>query len=399
MGDRLDQGSGLSGECIRTQQICRSDDAQADPRADVEASRRLGVRSVMVLPLLRNAHLVGVMEVFSSRPAAFGERDEHTLRALARRVLKNLERAAEPIPAPVAAPAILERDGERVHSDGLDSLGPCATAAPPFVPQPPAFQPSVGQASAEETFAEAVIETTRWRSFDFLTWALGATVLACAILLGVLVGKHLVWQRAAAGGRGVRTAATGSVPTGNAVAGSSDPTALIVPSAANSAATVASSSGTKASTSNSKRTAPDSLPPGSLRVYEKGKEVFRLPASENTAEPSATREAGVERASAVEPEPVTELSAAAAEDSLVRRVEPNYPEQAREQQIEGPVVLEVHIGQDGEVQEINLVSGPAILAQAATDAVKRWRFKPRTVDGREVEMQTNITLNFRLPHH
>jgi len=135
-----------------------------------------------------------------------------------------------------------------------------------------------------------------------------------------------------------------------------------------------------------------------LQVYENGKEVFRLLASENTAEPSATREAGVERASAVEPERVMKLSAAAAEDSLVRRVEPNYPKAAREQQIEGHVVLEVHIGRDGGVQEIKLVSGPEMLAQAATDAVKQWRFKPRSVDGRKVEMQTNVTLNFRLPH-
>jgi protein TonB len=60
-------------------------------------------------------------------------------------------------------------------------------------------------------------------------------------------------------------------------------------------------------------------------------------------------------------------------------------------------VLDVHIGQDGSVQEVTLLSGPALLAQAATQAVKQWRFKPRRVSGRPAEMQTRITLNFRLP--
>jgi protein TonB len=92
-----------------------------------------------------------------------------------------------------------------------------------------------------------------------------------------------------------------------------------------------------------------------------------------------------------------ELSPAAAEDSLVHRVEPDYPEEARKQQIQGAVVLDVHINQDGAVQELKLVSGHALLAQAAMDAVKQWRFKPHTVNNHPVEMQTRITLNFRLP--
>jgi protein TonB len=104
----------------------------------------------------------------------------------------------------------------------------------------------------------------------------------------------------------------------------------------------------------------------------------------------------MERAASVEP--VVELSAAAAEGSLLHRVEPEYPEPARQQQIEGPVALEVRIGPDGAVQDIKVLSGAPLLAEAATDAVKQWRFRPLTVDGRQMEMQTKVTLNFRLPH-
>src|SRR5271163_500280 len=93
LGARLGSESGLTAQCIRTRQVQRCYDAQADPRADAEASRNLGVRSVMILPLLRNGGMAGLLEVFSSKPGAFGERDELRLEGLALHVLKNLERA------------------------------------------------------------------------------------------------------------------------------------------------------------------------------------------------------------------------------------------------------------------------------------------------------------------
>jgi TonB family protein len=99
----------------------------------------------------------------------------------------------------------------------------------------------------------------------------------------------------------------------------------------------------------------------------------------------------------VELEKVVELSPAAAEGSLLHRVEPEYPEAARLEQIQGPVVVDVHIGVNGAVQDVQVVSGSPQLAQASTDAVRQWRFKPRNVNGRAAEMQTRITLNFRLP--
>ncbi len=60
------------------------------------------------------------------------------------------------------------------------------------------------------------------------------------------------------------------------------------------------------------------------------------------------------------------------------------------------MILDVHIGADGAVQEVRVASGPPPLAQAASDAVKQWKFKPRLSNGRPVEMQARVTLNFRL---
>ena len=84
-------------------------------------------------------------------------------------------------------------------------------------------------------------------------------------------------------------------------------------------------------------------------------------------------------------------------EALLRRVEPEYPEEARQQRIQGAVVLEVRIGRDGAIQQVKLVSGQPLLANAAIAAVKQWRFKPRTLKGQPVEMQTRVTLNFRMP--
>jgi TonB family protein len=86
-----------------------------------------------------------------------------------------------------------------------------------------------------------------------------------------------------------------------------------------------------------------------------------------------------------------------AEGSLLYRVEPEYPENARRQQMQGSVVLDVRMGRDGAVQAVNLVSGQDLLAEAAIAAVKQWRFKPRMVKGQPAEMQTKVILNFRLP--
>src|SRR5271170_5567961 len=102
LGARLDVASGLSGECIRTGQTQRCDDAQTDPRADATASQRLGVRSVLVVPLvdanrIDGNRVAGLFEVFSPRALAFGDRDERTLEALSVRVMRNLARAAEPL--------------------------------------------------------------------------------------------------------------------------------------------------------------------------------------------------------------------------------------------------------------------------------------------------------------
>ena len=81
---------------------------------------------------------------------------------------------------------------------------------------------------------------------------------------------------------------------------------------------------------------------------------------------------------------------------LVRRVNPNYPPLARQARIQGQVVLRAVISKDGSIENLTLVSGHPMLAPAAIDAVKQWKYKPYLLNGEPVEVDTEVLVNFTL---
>ncbi len=81
---------------------------------------------------------------------------------------------------------------------------------------------------------------------------------------------------------------------------------------------------------------------------------------------------------------------------LVHQVKPNYPPLARQARIQGQVVLQALIAKDGTIQNLHLVSGHPMLAPAAIEAVKQWKYKPYFLNGEPVEVETQITVNFTL---
>jgi TonB family protein len=370
----------------------------------------------MVFPLLRNGNIVGVLEVFSSRAAAFGERDERTLEALAKRVLKNVEGAADPSSVAAAqnspAPSILPIPG----TDSVDWRAESETTR----------QEDKENVGTPETYGPSPKGGR-----DAVVFGLGVAVVVCTVLFGTLVGWRLGAFRARANRSQAAKSASGadvtkrnSAAVGNAAqnreatadakAGTNTAPAPLWPAAGNSTTTAAV--GRKNVTPRSRTAAAsgsaDSFPPeGSLLVYENGREVFRMPPTPGRGESAATATSAngsevnrspvtgseVRRASSVEPAGVLELSPEVAEGSLLYRVEPEYPEEARQRQMQGSVVLDVRMGRDGAVQTVNPVSGQGLLADAAIAAVKQWRFKPRMVKGQPAEMQTKVILNFRLP--
>jgi periplasmic protein TonB len=83
-------------------------------------------------------------------------------------------------------------------------------------------------------------------------------------------------------------------------------------------------------------------------------------------------------------------------DVVTHPVKPGYPLLARQMKVQGSVVLRALISKEGTIQDLHVVSGPAILASAAQDAVRQWRFKPHYVGNEPVETQANITVNFTI---
>ena len=81
---------------------------------------------------------------------------------------------------------------------------------------------------------------------------------------------------------------------------------------------------------------------------------------------------------------------------LVRRVQPAYPPLARQARIQGVVILQAQISKDGTIQNLQLISGHPMLAPAAIEAVKQWKYRPYLLNGEPVEVETQIQVNFTL---
>ena len=320
LGVRLNEESGLSGACVQSRQVQNCDDTETDLRVDSIACRQLGVRSILIVPVLKEQELLGVFEVFSPRPHAFGDRDVQTLRALSSRAVDSIARSAEAVS-----------------------------------PQRPNLS------------VEAVIAKTRPR--DPWTLPLTVIVVALAVFLGWLMGRD-GWQRTVRGMK-AKSAQTKIYPRSaplNATSPSPNPEA-----APRNSSTPASS--------------------GALVVYQNGKVIYR-------AKPQAGQESnsdGTAPADNIPEPPRVDLPPEAAERYLKQRIEPAYPDAAREQHIQGQVLLEAIVGQDGIVQELKVISGDPQLAIAAGDAVRQWRFLPFLKAGKPVEFKTQITVDFRLP--
>ncbi len=84
------------------------------------------------------------------------------------------------------------------------------------------------------------------------------------------------------------------------------------------------------------------------------------------------------------------------EGDLVRKVLPTYPPLARSARVQGPVVLQAMISKLGTIENLQVLSGHPLLAPAAIDAVRQWRYRPYILNNEPVEVETQITVNFSL---
>jgi len=122
----------------------------------------------------------------------------------------------------------------------------------------------------------------------------------------------------------------------------------------------------------------------------------RTPSATANAVPAALVRTSTPIVTGVPRKPV-KIGSGAADGLLVKKIPPSYPLEAKLVRLEGTVVLHAVIDRTGEVSEVNALSGPPLLESAALDAVKQWKYKPYLLNGEPVEIQTQITVNFKLP--
>jgi TonB family protein len=376
LGVPLNMREGLSGACLRSRrpQLCH--DTESDPRVDAAVSRHLGVRSILIVPVMDGDDLVGVVEVFSRQPRAFSESHQVLLETVARDCARLRRFALELAERPPEQPPPLEEEGSDAETR-LAALADSVSASGGTSRESAELRSPLAASSLPtlDSFPQQKLRSAS----DFWGPILGALVIAAAAALSFLIGSRTGWLRSF------------SPPPPQTAAPKTGPS---------ESANHANLSKPPAPPGGSPRSALAAQPvpqSGGLVVYERGKVVFRMkpPASQPADGQSAKGSTAATSAAAAPAR--SWLAPDAAEARLIYRLEPQYPGDALAAHRSGDIVLEVFVGKDGAVASVRTVSGDPLLAGAAEDAVRKWRYEPYRVHGHTAEFQTEVTLRFALP--
>jgi TonB family protein len=378
LGSPLNTDSGISGQCLRSATILVCADAFRDQRVDPDVCRGLGIRSIAVVPLRGRLGMAGILEAFSAHPGTFDNEQIEYLRSLGEIAEQAYEREQRVLTSP---------------------------ASP------------VQGALAAATIA----------NFRRLTTVLGRTVkkdyrIIAASTLAVLLISIVIWmswhdtqaeiaasesrphvQGAAASRKenslhaplqvvplspvytGARTRSddrhnAGLMQNASDVASAADPASPVDNAQPHDVATISSASPPLAKKSAASPE-PEVAPPS-----------VDLALANNPSAPVSVVASPVTL-----PEFGGVISQGLKEATLIHRVEPMYPPLARLQRLAGEVVLDASVTKDGKVRATKLISGPPLLAEAASTAVHNWRFTPATLDGKPIDVQMRVTVVFKLP--
>ena len=386
---------GISGRCLRTGKIHHCADTENDPLVDVEVCRSLGLRSIAILPIQGRRGVNGILEVLSTKPAAFSEQHLALLQQLAE--LAERARASQPHGASSAAPKLpVER------------------------PQPSGLLPASDRV---EDVALAFLGT---RSRPFALGAIGLvaiSLLALAIWLGWRGPDDADGKADSAKPSSVGTTTVNAVtahspdkhspdndPVWKANPGGESP----FPSSGKTSAGTPVKFASKVDVVSRKKTATDFAADFTITREVRGSQIgshnasgsidSRLDETASTEPPSIS--AGSTNQSALNgdlsakvslPGPSAPVTQGISGGQLVHRVEPVYPAQALLSRLEGTVILAATVMEDGTVRDVKVIEGPPELAQSAADAVKYWRYEPYELDGKPLKTETRITIDFNLP--
>jgi len=364
IGTPMNSGSGISGECVRTATILVCHDALTDPRVDNEVCSSLGIRSIAAVPVRGAMGAVGILEAFSARPNAFDGDGLSSLRALAEIAETAYRREA---PEAWLVSATVPSATSKAYPDR--------------------------QLLAEEVPGEAKSSTGRF-------WVVAAIALA---LLMVVAVAWWSWQAPDYETASVRAASTEQPRTTDTHEMLPKPGPGIVsqstearrPEAVQKAAEVIELTpevANKTTSPNSDTAALHARPEPDAEAATPGPPDVVLTSPVDTSE--------VARLSSVPiqfPAAGPRISDGVVEPTLMHKVDPIYPMQARTQHLSGKVLLSATISNDGSITNVSVLSGSPTLAPAAESAVRQWRYRPAMLNGSPIVIQKQITVLFTVP--
>jgi TonB family protein len=383
LGARLNVDSGISGECLRTGAILRCDDASRDFHVDAEVCRRLGLQSIAVVPLRGQHGRVGVLEAFSTQSYAFSHHDMDILGRL----------------AGLAEAAWVRRSGTEVSSkaettDEEESHFTVGQAASPLAIASDALA-RVGEALRTGLYDKLQTER-KWRY-----GTIGGLSVLVLILLSVLGWR--VWYKASIASKSVQHPSPQAAP-----AERPDVAAirrLLPPHGIGYLKVRGGLHGVR----RRGRVGPRNrtLGSGFPRQSNSGSSVNMdtsgsIPGADDISQIAASSASSTDLGSALStastmPRLSLPISQAMAGGILQHKVQPVYPPDARRVRLEGNVVLEAMVTVEGQVEDLKLISGNSLLAQAAMDAVSQWRYTPYLLNGKPARKEIRITISFVAP--
>jgi TonB family protein len=444
LGVPLSSRNGLSGACLQTRQPQHSADTETDPRVDRDASQRLGIRSILIVPVFRvpdddsrvandrsnandksdkGAELMGILEVFSARPSAFSYSDQEVLEGFAKQCARIRVVATELSWHKPAA--------NFVSHDFMPAPLPQVDFAPPSIasPKPPAFAtnrsvpdkvPAVVRAEsiANRTVDSGLVATSS--RYELWSVVIGGLAIVATVGVSFLIGSRVGWLRQVTSHGWITQSTTANATPAS---GPVEQNPAVVTRQANRSpektAEKTSGDGVSGKARQTAAAAADELV-----IYEKGKVVFRMkpvPAKSDAARSddqagrpvnSTTNSTSANDVARQDANAVVEASSTAriassqnillspqeAEARLLIRTDPHFPAEAIAAHRAGNVVLEVQVAEDGSVSNIRTLSGDPVLANAAIAAVRNWRYRPYREHNRPTQFQTDVTLSFSLPN-
>jgi TonB family protein len=373
LGAPLSSEEGISGACLRTGKVLVCDDTLTDQRVDAEVCVQLGIRSIAVVPLHNKTEVFGILEAFSARPSTFRDEQVESLQALA-------EMAEMAYASEVEDTAVPESTPERISH----LPAPVARIA---LPDQRREQSSIKRLKLDRRILLA-----------------GGAALALLLIFLVI---RLSWRQTGAeiaSGENISASPRHEASPGAAIPSPSLPqkpgAALQArPGQLEAGKSVVKNAAEIQRTSDVRgpKAGPLRIEAGATKISKLGAEPEPAPVVEMASTSGAQPLVDLPEAAQPLPQFAAAVSGGVVQAVLIRKVTPSYPEQARLQGITGSVVIDATIAANGSVRKVKVITGPPLLATAAAAAIREWRYTPGILDGKAVETEQRVTLNFRLP--